>query len=147
IQRISYGKQTKRLVHLAPIVSVLNSITLVTLCDGASTALYGLYVRNIVWVLVGLLVPVLGALFRGQIEYWLRHQRYRRSAIILSFVNLCGLALAVLLIGDPLLAPLILVLALMPILLGVIYDLGNRPAFLLAAVLLYCLLIVGLLVP
>src|SRR5262249_15094035 len=99
------------------------------------------------WVLVGLLVPVLGMLFRGQIEHWLRHQRYRRSAIILSIVNLCGLALAVLLIGDPLLAPLILVLALMPILLGVIYDLGNRPAFLFAAVLLYCLLIIGLLVP
>src|SRR5260370_8199148 len=94
-QRTSYGKQTKRMVHLAPILSVLNSITLVTICDGASTALYGLYARSSIWVLVGLAIPLLGAWFGGQIEDWLRHQRYRRSAIVLSFVLLSGLVVSV----------------------------------------------------
>src|SRR5947207_14031672 len=69
----------------------------------------------------------------------------KKSATSLSVSYLASLFVAVLLIGDPLIVPLVLIQSLLPILLGIIYDLSFAPQFVITSIVLYLTLLISLL--
>jgi signal transduction histidine kinase len=85
--------------------------------------------------------------FRTLIQHWISESKIRRSASAVAAAYLIVSYMATLLIRDPLIVPLIIIQSLLPILAGVLYDLRYTPAFMVAAVGLYLLLVIGMLIP
>jgi len=140
-------RQTKRLTHLAPLQVLVMGITINSLFVGASLLVLGYIERSIPIAISGPLIILLAFAFRTLIQYWINQSKITRSATAVAFAYMAALFTVTLLIRDPLIVPLIIIQSVLPILAGVLYDLRFTPALMLAAIVLYFLLLIGLLTP
>src|SRR5260370_13004916 len=138
------SKQTKRLVYLVPLQTLLQSMIIDGAFVGGSLALLGLLFRNWLLLILGILIVALIVWVRSQASYLMAQQRLQNSAAFLALGYLVALFVVVLLFGDALILPLILVEATLPILLGVVYDLPQRNVLMLGGIVLYVALIASL---
>src|SRR5258708_19891943 len=86
-------------------------------------------------------------LYRRQILDWTRRQLLSTAVLFMASFYLVALFIGVLFIGDPLIAPLVIVQSFLPILLAVLYELPQVRRLLVAVCALYILLIIAFLLP
>ncbi len=133
--------------QLAPMMTLLNGMTLSSWFIGISLIILSILISTWPVAVAGILIPALTALFRRPVEQWILKGELQKSATALAAGYLFALFVTLLLIGDPLIVPLILIQSLLPILLSIVYDLSWAPQFVGASIILYVGLLISLLTP
>src|SRR5947207_2738740 len=99
-------KQTKRLVFLVPLQTLLQSTIIDGAFVGGSLLLLAVLLGNWLLLALGLLIVALIVWVRSQTSYLMMQQRIQQSATFLTVGDLAALFVVVLLFGDPLIVPL-----------------------------------------
>jgi signal transduction histidine kinase/ActR/RegA family two-component response regulator len=96
---------------------------------------------------IAIFVVALLLLGRPEVKRWLKKQQVRRAATVLALGYLVILWVVVLLIGDPLIAPLIIIESLLPIVLDILYRLPFTRQIIGISIALYVTLVASLVLP
>src|SRR5260221_4690803 len=133
--------------NLKPLLRLLDNLTVNSLFAVGSLTASAILAQTWPNLPIAIFVVLVVVLGRPEIKRWLQKQQVRRAASVLALGYLMLLWLVVLLIGDPLIAPLIIIESLLPIVLDVLYRLPFPRQIILISIALYVTLIASLVLP
>ncbi len=133
--------------NLKPLLRLLDNLTVNSLFAVGSLTASAILAQTWPNLPIAIFVVLVVVLGRPEIKRWLQKQQVRRAASVLALGYLMLLWLVVLLIGDPLIAPLIIIESLLPIVLDVLYRLPFTRQIILISIALYVTLIASLVLP
>src|SRR5260221_11920969 len=125
-------RNTKRLKDTVPLLMFLRDLVINNTFLAASLFVLAIMKQRWLPALLGVALLLFIALYRRQILDWVRRQLLGTAVLFMASFYLAALFIAVLLVGDPLIAPLVVVQSFLPILLAVLYELPQVRSLLIA---------------
>jgi signal transduction histidine kinase/ActR/RegA family two-component response regulator len=142
-----FDKQTVRITHLAPLWEGLRGMTVQSIFIAFSFLFLAFAEQKPALIIFAFFLVIATAIIRAVIENLLNQHRLRAGVTVFVLVYLGVLCLSVVSIREPIIIPIITIQALLPLLMGILYDLKRSPLFIGVGLTLFWLQILAIWVP